>query len=326
MGEGDREAFSDASTKAMARACAPDARRADGGVPRPSPVSDAKAAQREQRVTIEAATKRQTAGLPVRLDAVRVEFPGADGPLVALRDLTLEIPAGSLTVIIGPNGCGKSTLLRVVAGLLTPAAGDVRIGDGPDRTPRAGDGRVGLVFQQPRLLPWLSTLDNVALPLTLDGAPPVEARGRATETLDRVGLADAAGLLPAYLSGGMAQRAGLARALITDPPILLLDEPFSALDALTREAFDGELERLWLDRPRTIVLVTHSVGEAVRMADRIVVMTARPGRVAKVIPVELPRPRPATLASDPAAAAVDAAVRSTLAEVHPPELTPWIDR
>jgi NitT/TauT family transport system ATP-binding protein len=279
--------------------------------------------ERRQRVTIEAATKGQTAGMPVHLDAVRVEFPG---PLVALRDLTLEIPAGSFTAIIGPNGCGKSTLLRVIAGLLAPAAGVVGIGDGPDGKPRAGDGRVGLVFQQPRLLPWLTTVENVALPLTLDGATSDQARQRAQNALERVGLADAALLLPAQLSGGMAQRAGLARALITDPPILLLDEPFSALDALTRESFDGELQRLWLDRPRTIVLVTHSVSEAMRMADRIVVMTARPGRVAQIIPVDLPRPRPATLASDPAAAAIDAAVRTTLAEVHPPELIPWRDR
>jgi NitT/TauT family transport system ATP-binding protein len=124
----------------------------------------------------------------------------------------------------------------------------------------------------------------------------------------------------------MAQRAGLARALIADPPILLLDEPFSALDALTREAFDGELQRLWVDRPRTVVMVTHSVGEAVRMADRIVVMTPRPGRVAENIPVDLPRPRPASLATDPAAASVDASVRSVLAQVQPPELTPWLDR
>ena len=275
-------------------------------------------------MTIEGATKRQTAGLPVRLDAVRVEFPDATGALVAVSDLTLDIPAGSFTVVIGPNGSGKSTMLRVIAALLSPAAGQVRIGGGSE--PRAGDGRVGLVFQQPRLLPWLSTLDNIALPLTLQGVSAEDARSRAHEALERVGLADAAGQLPAHLSGGMAQRAGLARALITDPPILLLDEPFSALDSLTREAFDGELERLWLDRPRTIVLVTHSVGEAVRMADRIVVMTARPGRVAQVIPVELPRPRPAALAGDPAAAAVDAAVRSALAEVHPPELTPWLDR
>jgi NitT/TauT family transport system ATP-binding protein len=325
MGEGDREAFSDASTKPMARARL---KRVEpmGTNPRPSPVSEPRQREREQTVTMASATKRQTAGLPVRLDAVSVQFPASPGPLVALRDLTLDIPAGSLTVIIGPNGCGKSTLLRVIAGLLTPATGTVRIGEGADGQPLAGDGRVGLAFQQPRLLPWLSTLDNVALPLTLRGASVTEARPRAQEALDRVGLGDAASLPPAHLSGGMAQRAGLARALITDPPILLLDEPFSALDALTREAFDGELQRLWMDRPRTVVLVTHSVSEAVRMADGIVVMTARPGSVARITPVDLPRPRPPALAGDATAASIDAATRAALAEVHPPELTPWLDR
>lgn len=275
-------------------------------------------------MTIEATTKGRTAGLPVLLDAVRVEFPGADAPLVAVRDLTLEIPAGSFTVVIGPNGSGKSTLLRLIAGLLQPAEGHVVIGEGTH--PRAGDGRVGLAFQQPRLVPWLTILDNVALPLTLAGMPTAEARPRAQDSLNRVGLAGGAELRPGQLSGGMAQRAGLARALITDPPILLLDEPFSALDALTREAFDGELQRLWMDRPRAVVMVTHSVGEAVRMADRIVVMTPRPGRVAEIIPVDLPRPRPATVASNPAAAGVDASVRSVLAQVNPPELRPWLDR
>jgi NitT/TauT family transport system ATP-binding protein len=302
-------------------------------------------------VTIESATKRATAGLPVRLDAVSVQFAASPVPLVALRDLTLEIPAGSLTVIIGPNGCGKSTLLRLIAGLLHPAEGSVRIGEGVGAEPRAGDGQVGLAFQQPRLVPWLRILDNVALPLTfklvsrlpmvavrpgsktadlgrtrLRRTPADHARVLAHDALDRVGLGEAASLLPAHLSGGMAQRAGLARALITDPPILLLDEPFSALDALTREAFHGELQRLWMDRPRTVVLVTHSVSEAVRMADRIVVMTARPGSVARIIPVDLPRPRPAALAGDATAASIDAATRAALAEVHPPELTPWLDR
>ena len=275
---------------------------------------------------ISEATTKAGIGLPVRLEGVGVQFPPGDRPVEALSGLTLDIPAGSLTVVIGPNGCGKSTLLRVVAGLLRPAAGRTLIGEGAPTEPRAGDGRVGLAFQQPRLMPWLTLVDNVALPLTLAGEPVAGARTRAHRALERVGLADAAELRPSQLSGGMAQRAGLARALITDPPILLLDEPFSALDALTREAFDGELQRLWMDRPRTVVMVTHSVGEAVRMADRIVVMTARPGRVAEIIPVHLPRPRPATLAGDPAAAAIDAAVRAALAEVHPPELTPWLDR
>ena len=281
-------------------------------------------------MTSEAATRTDRAlmptGLPVRLEGISVQFPPTDHPVEALQDLTLDIPAASLTVIIGPNGCGKSTLLRIIAGLLQPVAGRVAIGEGAETPPRAGDGRVGLAFQQPRLLPWLSTVDNVALPLTLAGITAEHARQEAREALGRVGLAEAAELRPSQLSGGMAQRAGLARALITDPPILLLDEPFSALDALTREGFDGELQRLWMDRPRTVVLVTHLVGEAVRMADRIVVMTARPGSVARIISVELPRPRPATLAANATAGSIDAATRAALAEVHPPELTPWLDR
>jgi NitT/TauT family transport system ATP-binding protein len=272
------------------------------------------------------ATRKAGTGLPVRLDGVAVRFPGAAGSLEALRGLSFDIAAGSLTVIIGPNGCGKSTLLRAIAGLLRPAEGRVSIGEGADEQPRAGDGRVGLAFQQPRLVPWLTIADNVALPLALARIPAASARTNARDALAWVGLAEEAELRPSHLSGGMAQRVGLARALITDPPILLLDEPFSALDALTREGFDGELERLWMERPRTVVMVTHSVGEAVRMADRIVVMTPRPGRVATIIPVDLPRPRPATLAADPDAAAIDAAVRAALAEDHPAELTPWLDR
>jgi NitT/TauT family transport system ATP-binding protein len=327
MGEGDREAFSDASTNRW-RAPARLTQVEPGDGPRPSPVSDARwqTQQRERTVINEARTERTATGLPVRLDGVSVSFPAASGPVDALRGLTLDIPAGSLTVIIGPNGSGKSTLLRLIAGLLQPVEGRVLIGKEADTAPRVGDGRVGLAFQQPRLVPWLTILNNVALPLTLAGTPMEDARTRARDALERVGLADAADLRPSQLSGGMAQRAGLARALITDPPILLLDEPFSALDALTREGFDGELQRLWMDRPRTVLLVTHSVGEGVRMADRIVVMTARPGRVAQIITVDLPRPRPASLAGDPIAARVEASVRAVLAQVHPPELTPWLDR
>jgi NitT/TauT family transport system ATP-binding protein len=262
-------------------------------------------------------------GLAVHVKDVRHVFDGPDGELVALDGLSLEVPAGSFTAIIGPNGCGKSTLLRLVAGLLAPTAGSVLLGEGAAAAPpQAGDGRTGIAFQQPRLLPWLTTLDNVALPLALDGVASDDRTARARRALERVGIGAAAPLRPRELSGGMAQRAGLARAMATDPPLLLLDEPFSALDALTREAFDAELQRLWLERPRTVLLVTHSVSEAIRLADRIVVMTARPGAVARVLPVELPRPRPVQL-TQPAAAELDRAVRATLAEVHPPELAPW---
>jgi NitT/TauT family transport system ATP-binding protein len=268
------------------------------------------------------------AGLALRLVDLSLTFRGPTGVVPAIRDLSLEVPAGSFTAVIGPNGCGKSTLLRVIAGLLPPTAGRVELGAN-STPPRAGDGRVGLAFQQPRLIPWLSTLDNVALPLVLERGPERvangERRARAEEALRRVGLLDAARRRPRELSGGMQQRAALARALITDPPLLLLDEPFSALDALTREAFDAELQRLWLDQPRTVVLVTHAVSEAIALADRVVVMTARPGRVARVVEVDLPRPRRIGLEGARHAAEIEAAVRETLAEVHPPELAPWVE-
>ncbi len=267
-----------------------------------------------------AATKEHPTGLRVRVDGVSVSFAAPGGRLTALDGCSLDVPAGSFTVVIGPNGCGKSTLLRVIAGLLKPDRGVVHVGAA---APAPGDPRVGLAFQQPRLLPWLTTAENVALPLALRGVAPAERATRAKEALDRVGIGDAGQLSPRELSGGMAQRAGLARALITDPPVLLLDEPFSALDALTREAFDTELQRLWLQRPRTLILVTHSVPEAVRLADQVAVMTARPGSVARLVDVELPRPREVGIASDARATEAEAAIRASLASVHPPELAPW---
>jgi NitT/TauT family transport system ATP-binding protein len=254
-------------------------------------------------------------GLAVHIHDVTVSFPAPEGRLTALHDCSLDVAAGSLTVVIGPNGSGKSTLLRVIAGLLVPDAGRVTIG--PE--PRAGDPRVGIAFQQPRLLPWLTVTENVELPLSLAGVPRAERVERAAAALRQVGISDAARLRPAELSGGMAQRAGLARALVSDPPVLLLDEPFSALDALTREAFDTELQRLWLSRRRTLILVTHSVSEAVRLADAVVVLTARPGSVARRVPIELPRPR----GVDVAAAELDEEIRAALASVHPPELAAW---
>ena len=261
--------------------------------------------------------------LDVQLDDVGMRFVGPRGEVVALSGSTLEVPAGSFTVLIGPNGCGKSTLLRLIAGLLTQSAGSVLVGGAP---PRAGDGRVGLAFQQPRLVPWRSTLDNVALPLEIAGVAPAERRRRAAEALERVGLASAAGLRSRELSGGMAQRAALARALIGDPAVLLLDEPFSALDALTRETFDRELQALWQERRRTVILVTHSVTEAITLADRVVVMTPRPGRVARVVEVDLPRPRPVDLTADPRAAALSTEVREALADARAVELRPWAEQ
>ena len=259
-------------------------------------------------------------GLDVSLDGVHARFATAGGQIEALAGLDLAVDAGSFTAVIGPNGCGKSTLLRVVAGLKASDAGRVLVGGAE---PAAGDGRVGLDFQQPRLVPWRSVIDNVALPMELAGVAPDVRRERAEAALAQVGLATATRLRPRELSGGMAQRAALARALVGDPPVLLLDEPFSALDALTREEFDAELQRLWLERPRTVVFVTHSVAEAVALADHVVVMTPRPGRVARIVEVDLARPRPVVVTADPRAAAVAAEVRDVLASVHALELRPW---
>ena len=267
-----------------------------------------------------ASTPADQGGLAVSVEAVGVRFATPGGTVDALADYSLEVEAGSFTVVIGPNGCGKSTLLRLVAGLLVPTHGTVAVGGEP---PRPGDGRVGLAFQQPRLVGWRSTIENVALPLELAGVPAGERRERAMRSLERVGLGGAAALRPRELSGGMAQRAALARALIGDPPVLLLDEPFSALDALTRETFDAELQRLWLGRRRTTILVTHSVSEAVALADRVIVMTPRPGRVGRVVEIDLPRPRPAELMGDSHAASLAADVRDALTAEHAVELRPW---
>ena len=225
----------------------------------------------------------------IELADVRVSFAaGGRERLVALDGIELVIEPGQIVALIGPNGSGKSTLLRVVAGLLDPDAGratlDGRTIDGPDP-------RVGLVFQEPRLLPWRTTAANIAYPLELAGIGPDARRARVTTLLDTVGLRAAASQIPSQLSGGMRQRAALARTLALEPGVLLLDEPFSALDELTRERLNLELLAMTARTPTTVLLVTHSVQEAIFLADRVVVLSARPGRVVADIAVELPRPR-----------------------------------
>ena len=215
----------------------------------------------------------------------------ASGPVEALRDITFAVDRGELVALVGPSGCGKSTLLRIVAGLRPATAGRVMVDNRPVTRPIPS---VGMVFQAPVLLKWRSVIDNVLLPVELSGLRPADYRARAEELLRLVGLREFANKVPSELSGGMQQRASLCRALLLDPPLLLMDEPFGALDAMTRDEMNLELLRVWgeqNERRKTILFVTHSIPEAVFLADRVVVMTSRPGRVAKIFDVPLPRPR-----------------------------------
>jgi NitT/TauT family transport system ATP-binding protein len=235
-----------------------------------------------------------TAAVPVtrgRLVAsdVGVRFARrGEQPVQALAAFDFAVERGEIVALIGPNGCGKSTFLRVAAGLLAADEGAVTLDDRPIAGP---DPRIGLVFQEPRLLPWRSVADNVTYPLELAGWPRDRRAARLASLLALVGLADARDARPSQLSGGMRQRAAIARALALEPEVLLLDEPFSALDALTRDRFNLELLELWERTGSTIVIVTHSIPEAILLADRVVVMTPRPGRVAAIVPIDAPRPR-----------------------------------
>jgi len=232
------------------------------------------------------------------LDRVGMTYRAESGPVEALRDVGFSVGRGELVALVGPSGCGKSTLLRVVAGLRRPTRGSVEV-DG-----RAVTGpipSVGMVFQAPVLLKWRTVRDNVLLPAELAGLERARYRERAEHLLRLVGLDGFADRLPRELSGGMQQRAAICRALLLDPPLLLMDEPFGALDAMTRDEMNLELLRVWGEPAaarKTVVFVTHSIPEAVFLADRVVVMSPRPGRVARVVDVPLPRPRtPATRAA-----------------------------
>lgn len=232
-------------------------------------------------------------GVRVVLRGVRRSF--ATG-VEALAGLDLDLAAGSFVALLGPSGCGKSTLLRVVAGLDRPDAGEVTVGDDGQRPSIA----IAYVFQDPHLLPWRRNVDNVALPLELAGVAPEQRRAEALAALDKVGLGDAADRFPGELSGGMRMRASLARALVTKPRILLLDEPFAALDELTRHRLDDQLRALWLDLGMTVLFVTHAIGEAAYLAERAVVFSRRPARVVLDRVLDLPRERSFSLRAAPA--------------------------
>ena len=236
------------------------------------------------------------------LTQVEVDYPRGR----ALGPFSLEIGAGEIVALVGPSGCGKSTAMRLLAGLEAPSAGTV------DRTP--GRGETAVVFQAPTLAPWLSARANAALPLELAGVGGREAATRADEALARVGLAGAEAARPAQLSGGMAMRVSLARALVTGPKLLLLDEPFAALDEITRRALADDVLRLWADTKPAIVFVTHNVEEAVYMGSRVVVMTRGPGRTAGEVAIEGPLPRPPDFRATEAFRAKAEAVSHLLAQ------------
>jgi NitT/TauT family transport system ATP-binding protein len=230
----------------------------------------------------------------IRVESVSHYFSAGSKPIHALDDIDLEVGDNEFVTIVGRSGCGKSTLLRIIDGLVRPTKGRVTIGgkevDRPQRD-------VSLMFQRSALLPWRNVIDNVLLPVEVLRLPRREYRERAEMLLALVGLEGFEGRRPYELSGGMQQRAALCRALIHDPSVLLMDEPFAALDALTREELALELQRIWSEHKKTIVFVTHSIQEAALLADRVVVMTPRPGAIARVIPVDLPRPRSLTVES-----------------------------
>ena len=215
-------------------------------------------------------------------------FGTADSPVVALSDIDFSVNEGELVVVVGPSGCGKSTLLRILAGLLPQSEGQATLHGTPIVGPRRD---IGVVFQSPVLFPWRSVLNNALLPVDIQRLGRDKLRAKAMELLKLVGLEGFEHRFPWELSGGMQQRVALVRALIHDPALLLMDEPFGALDAMTRELMNQELQRIWMERRKTVLFITHSIGEAVYLADRVLVMTPRPGRIADELKIDLPRPR-----------------------------------
>ncbi len=228
-----------------------------------------------------------------RVDQIRVQhlwmrYGGDTDGVIALADIDFTVRDGEFVSIVGPSGCGKSTLLRILAGLMPPTSGQAALAgsliDGPRRD-------IGVVFQSPVLFPWRTVLANAELPVDVQGLDRRAMRAKALELLKLVGLEGFESRYPRELSGGMQQRVSLVRALIHDPALLLMDEPFGALDAMTRETMHIELQRIWMERRKTIVFITHSIAEAVFLADRVLVMTPRPGKIGAELKIDLPRPR-----------------------------------
>jgi len=208
--------------------------------------------------------------------------------ITALANVDLDIAAGEFVTVVGPSGCGKTTLLKILAGVMRRTSGTVMLNGAPIERPSRD---VGIVFQQPVLLPWRTVLSNMLLPVELQHRDRQAHLARARQYLSMAGLDGFQDRYPHELSGGMQQRVGIGRALVHDPAVLLMDEPFGALDAMTRDSMNIELLRIWDESRKTVLLITHSISEAVLLADRVIVMSPRPGRIVEIVPVELPRPR-----------------------------------
>ncbi len=225
----------------------------------------------------------------IRIKGLTKQYHTRTGDItVALDRVQLDIVDGEFIALVGPSGCGKTTLLKILAGLEDRFGGEARLGDKAIVKPSP---EVGVVFQEPTLLPWRTILENILLPAELMHLDRKVYTERALELMDMIGLKGFENKYPRELSGGMRQRAGICRALVRDPKVLLMDEPFGALDAMTREFLNAELQRIWLKSGKTVIFVTHSIPEAVFLADRVVVMSPRPGRISEIIPVTLPRER-----------------------------------
>jgi len=237
------------------------------------------------------AVGRSSGGAIVRIAAVKKAF----GEVEAIRQLSFDVADGEFLSVLGPSGCGKSTLLMMIAGLIDPSAGEIRIKDTKVAGPRR---EIGVVFQSPVLLPWRTVLQNVLFPIELLNLPRPHYRRRAMDLLRMAKIDEFSALLPRQLSGGMRQRVAICRALVHDPSILLMDEPFSALDAITRDEMAVELQRIWQANRKTVIFVTHSIREAAFLSDRVLVMGRRPATIIDELAIDLPRPRPIAVTED----------------------------
>jgi NitT/TauT family transport system ATP-binding protein len=247
---------------------------------------------------------------------VRLVYSTSRGPLTALDQLSFTLGKREFVSVLGPSGCGKSTLLKLATGLIRPTEGTLTLAGAAIAGPRPD---VGIVFQAPTLLPWRTVIDNVLVPIRARGAAVGDYRPKAQALLELVGLGSFSKHYPHELSGGMQQRVGIARGLIHDPELLLMDEPFAALDAMTREGMMDELQRIWMSTNKSVLFITHSIPEAVYLSDRVLVMGPRPGRIVDVVEVDLPRPRTLATMGDSRFTELTTHLRGVFRDLAPPE-------